>query len=61
MCHVGFKFPNQGSNPQPLPWRHKVLTTGLPGKIPTYSFQHLPSAFLILIPLTIPLILLFSH
>ena len=36
--HVGFKFPSQGSNPHPLPWKHKVLTTGLPGKIPTYFF-----------------------
>ena len=36
--HVGFKFPSQGSNPHPLPWKHTVLTTGLPGKIPTYFF-----------------------
>ena len=32
-------FPNQGSNPGPLRWEHKVLATGPPGKP--------PSAFLI--------------
>ena len=25
-------FPDQGSNPHPLQWKHGVLTTGLPGK-----------------------------
>ena len=24
-------FPEQGLNPFPLPWKHGVLTTGLPG------------------------------
>ena len=27
--HVGSKFPNQGSNPHPLHWQQRVLTTGL--------------------------------
>lgn len=26
------KFPNQGSNPHSLPWKHGVITTGLPRK-----------------------------
>ena len=26
------KFPKQGSNPCPLQWKHRVLTTGPPGK-----------------------------
>ena len=30
--HVGSQFPNQGSNPCPLQWKHGVLTTGPPGK-----------------------------
>ena len=25
-------FPNQGSNPHPLQWKHRVLTTAPPGK-----------------------------
>ena len=32
LCHLGTLFPNQGSNPCPLHWKHGVLTTGLPGK-----------------------------
>ena len=33
-------FPNQGSNPCPLLWKHGVLTTGPPGKflLPHYIF-----------------------
>ena len=27
-------FPDQGSNPSPLHWKHGVLATGLPGDIP---------------------------
>ena len=30
--HVGSNFPHQGSNPCPLHWQHRVLTTGPPGK-----------------------------
>ena len=30
-------FPNQGSNPCPLQWKHRVLTTGPPGKWPGQS------------------------
>ena len=30
--HVGSEFPDQGSNPCPLQWKHGVPTTGLPGK-----------------------------
>ena len=28
----GIQFPPQGSNPGPLHWEHRVLTTGPPGK-----------------------------
>ena len=28
----GIQFPNQGSNPCPLHWKRRVLTTGPPGK-----------------------------
>ena len=28
---VGFQFPKQGSNPGPLQWKHRVLSTGPPG------------------------------
>ena len=34
--HVGSSFPNQGSNPFPLHWERRVLTSGPPGK----SWQH---------------------
>ena len=30
--HVGSSFLNQGSNPHTLMWKHRVLTTGPPGK-----------------------------
>ena len=30
--HVGSEFPDQGSNPPPLQWKCRVLTTGPPGK-----------------------------
>ena len=30
--HVGSQFPNQGLNPRPLQWKHRDLTTALPGK-----------------------------
>ena len=32
VCQVGSLLPNQGSNPYTLQWKHRVLTTGLPGK-----------------------------
>ena len=32
LWHVGFSFPDQGSNPCFLQWRDGVLTTGLPEK-----------------------------
>ena len=31
-CHVGSYFPNQGSNPGPMHWKHRFLTIGPPGK-----------------------------
>ena len=30
----GIQFPDQGSNPGPLHWEHRVLITGSPGKSP---------------------------
>ena len=30
--HAGSYFPDQGSNPCPLQWKHGVLTIGPPGK-----------------------------
>ena len=32
---MGFKFLDQGSNPCPLQWKCRVLTTGPPGKSPS--------------------------
>ena len=32
MQHSGSQFPNQGSNPRPLQWKHGILTTGPPRK-----------------------------
>ena len=32
MHQVGSLFPKQGSNPNPLHWKCRVLTTGLPEK-----------------------------
>ena len=29
--HVGSYFPDQGSNRCPVQWKHRLLTTGLPG------------------------------
>ena len=34
--YVGSSFQEQGSNPHPLHWQCKVLTTGLPGKSQGY-------------------------
>ena len=36
--HVGSSFPDQGLNPCPLQWMHRVLTTAQPGKPPTSYF-----------------------
>ena len=36
VCAMGLwdlKFPNQGSNPCPLKWKHGALTAGLPGNL----------------------------
>ena len=30
---MGSQFTNQGLNPQPLQWKHRVLTSGRPGKL----------------------------
>ena len=35
--HEGSQFPDQGSNLCPLQWKHRVLTTGPPGKSPEIS------------------------
>ena len=37
--HVGSLYPNQGLNPGPLRWKHRVLTTGLLGKSSVVSFS----------------------
>ena len=37
MWHVGSYFPDQGSNPLPMLWKHRILTTGPPGK---FLFPH---------------------
>ena len=34
----GILVPQLGMNPHPLPWKHGVLTTGLPGKSQDYYF-----------------------
>ena len=34
MQHLGSFFPDQGLNPCPLHWKHRVITTGPPGKSP---------------------------
>ena len=36
---VESQFPNQGSIPLPLHWKHGVLTTGLPGKVPLLLYS----------------------
>ena len=37
--YVGSLFPDQGSNPRPLHWKHGVLTTGPPEKSPQANFK----------------------
>ena len=45
MLHVGSQFPNQGSNPCPLHWKHEPITTGLPGKPLNTIFLHVKAKF----------------
>ena len=33
MQHARSSFPDEGLNPYPLPWKRRVLTTGLPGSL----------------------------
>ena len=35
----GIQFPDQGSNPGPLPWEGRVLATGPPGKCLGFAFN----------------------
>ena len=37
--HGGTDFPDWGLNLGPLHWKLRVLTTGPPGKSPTFHFQ----------------------
>ena len=47
MWHVRSQFPDQGWDPYPLHWKHKVPTIGPPGKSPDIFFISYPSwAFL---------------
>ena len=39
--HAGSWFPDQGSNPSPLPWKRGALTTGPPGKSLVFHFKFL--------------------
>ena len=43
---VGSKFPDQGSNPGPRHWKHRVLTTGPPGNSRHLLFFPAPSPVL---------------
>ena len=36
--HVGSQFPDQGSNPCPLQWKHRTLTSRPPGKPSMFFF-----------------------
>ena len=47
--HAGSQFPDQGSNLCPLQWKHRVLTTGLPGNSRTH-FQKFVKCFFCGIP-----------
>ena len=38
-CSMWNWFPDQGSNPGPLHWEHRVLATGPPGKSPGHTFK----------------------
>ena len=37
----GIQFPNQGSNPGPLHWEHRVLASGPLGKSPSFKAKAL--------------------
>ena len=37
--HAGSSFPDQGWNPCPLQWKHRILTTGPPGKSQPHDSQ----------------------
>ena len=43
---VGSQFPNQGSNPRPLQWKHGVLTTGHQGSPWRMHFEERINLFL---------------
>ena len=46
MRHVRSWFSYQGWKPCPLKWKHRVLTTGLPGKAkPFYSNLYINSEY----------------
>ena len=48
MQHVGSKFLNQGSKPH-LHWKHRILTTGQPGKSLDFLFRLHLQGFLTLV------------
>ena len=41
---MAYRFPNQGWNPCPLQWKHRILTTAPPGKSPAPDC-HLAASF----------------
>ena len=41
-------FPDQGSNPGPLHWKHRVLATGSPGKSLHFTFSVRPNLTVLL-------------
>ena len=48
--HVGFQFPEQGSDSCPLQYKHGVPTTGPPGKFPRKYTKHFYTGILHLSP-----------
>ena len=58
---MGSKSPNQGLNPCSLPWKHRVLTTGPPGKSQaTCILLRIPAAVLTSSLLWITILLLIN-
>ena len=55
--HVGSQFPDQGSKPRPLQWKHRFLTTGLPGKSPEMFNFNGSSAYQLFLSWIMPLVL----
>ena len=56
MRHAGSYFPDHGSNPCPPQWRHRVLTTGPPGKSPRCMFvRNCPKVSHGVLPFCIPI------